>query len=268
MTVDHGLGGWLSERDVVRFLGLLGTPASAPSKAALARLARGVLERVPFQNVWMLARPREPPTLAQIREDMLAGRGGPCGHMNPFLAALLHELGYRVELFSGSMQQPDCHIAVVVTLAGERLWLDVGNAFPYFEPIGFGDDSVRRHPLLEHRLRRVGPNWCIEHRWPDQRWVCNYVLGKEPRSFRSFAPMIHAHYSQPGYGPFLRGLRVVRFSGMGMVALRDHTLRVIDGHHDLTREVPTPELPDVVLAHFPDVELPLGEALRALEVLS
>ncbi len=268
MRVDHGLGGWLSERDVARFLGFLGVPASSPSRAAHTELVRRVLERVPFQNVWMLARRREAPTLAQVREDMLAGRGGPCGHMNPFVAALLHELGYRVELFSGSMQEPDCHIAIVVTLDDERLWFDVGNAFPYLEPIALGDEAVRYHPLLDHRLRRVGPSWCVEHRRPDRGWVCNYVLGSEPRPFRSFAPMIHAHYTRPGYGPFLRGLRVVRFSGGGMVALRDHTLRVIDGHTDVTRELSTPELSDVLLEYFPDVELPLTDALRALEVIS
>lgn len=268
MTVDHGLGGWLSEHHVTRFLGLVGVPASRPSRSALAELVRRVLERVPFQNVCMLARPREAPTLTQIREDMLAGHGGPCGHMNPFMAALLHELGYRVELFAGSMQEPECHIAVVVTLDGERLWVDVGNAFPYLEPIELGDEGVRCHRLLDHRLRRVGPSWCVEHRWPDRDWVCNYVLGAEPRPFRSFASMIHAHYTRPGYGPFLRGLRVVRFPSMGMVALRNLTLRVIDGHTDVTRELSTPELFDVLLEHFPDVELPLTDALQALEVVS
>ncbi len=264
----HGLTGWLTERDVAAFHALLESPISAPSKPALTALIRRLLARVPFQNLCMLAGPRRAPTRAEIRDDMLSGRGGPCGHMNPFFAALLHELGYRVALVAGTMQQPDCHIAMLVTLGGERLWVDVGNAFPYLEPIALGDPQPRRHPLLDHRLCALdGARWRIEHRRPGSpTWTRNYEFSVAPRTIESFETMIESHYRQPSYGPFLRGLRAVRFpSADAAVVVRDRTVRVIDDRKDHTQTYEKPELCEALRAHFAGIDLPIEQAIAQLE---
>ncbi len=264
----HGLQGWLERADVEAFHEQLGLAIERPSKPALTRLLAQLLERLPFQNLCMLARPRRAPSLAEVRVDMLDGRGGPCGHMNPFLAALLHELGYGVTLVAGSMQAPDCHIALIVTLAGERLWVDAGNGFPYWEPIPLGDERPRLHPLLDHRLRRLeGDRWQVQHRRAgESEWFGNYDFDLTPRAFDSFTSMIAAHYSQPGYGPFLLGLRANRYPPGRAIVIRDRVLRVVDADHDESRTLDDAGLAAALREHFSGIELPLREALACVEM--
>jgi|GEM_PF-979242 len=266
MSATLGLEGWLDRADIEVFHGRLGLPIEAPSKAALTALIGRTLARLPFQNICMLAGPRRAPSLAEIRDDMLSGRGGPCGHMNPFLSALLHELGYAVTLVAGSMQAPDCHIALVVALAGERLWVDVGNGFPYLEPIALDDSSPRRHPLLDHRLRPLGGDRVqVEHRRRDDDvWVRNYDFTCAPRSFDSFAGMIESHYSEPDYGPFLRGLRANCHTADRSIVVRDRVLRIVDTKRDDNRTLDDAGLAAALREHFPGAELPLRAALARL----
>jgi N-hydroxyarylamine O-acetyltransferase len=268
MSSPHGLDGWLNRADVEAFHARLDLPIEAPSKAALTALLSRTLARLPFQNICMLARPRRAPTLAEIRDDMLSGRGGPCGHMNPFLAALLHELGYAVMLVAGSMQAPDCHIALIVEIEDEQLWADVGNGFPYLEPIPLDDPRPRCHPMLAHRLRPLGADrWQVEHRRRgEDAWVRNYDFDLSPRSFDSFASMIESHYSQPGYGPFLLGLRVNHHTHERSIMIRDRILRVADADRDDSRPLDDLGLATTLREHFPEVELPLQAALERLQM--
>lgn len=268
MSTTHGLDGWLSRADLQTFHSQIDLPIQQPCRAALTSLVGRMLDRLPFQNICMLARPRRAPTLSEIRADMLSGRGGPCGHMNPFLTALLHELGYEVHLVSGSMQEPDCHIALIVWIGDEWLWTDVGNGFPYLEPISLNDQSLRRHALLDYRLRQGHEDrWQVEHRRRGQtEWVCNYQFHRSPRSFDFFADMIEAHYSQPGYGPFLTGLRANRHTPQRSVLIRDRVLRIVDSEYDESRSLDDAGLAAAVREHFPGVDLPLQDALEQLQM--
>lgn len=268
MSATHGLSGWLDRSDLEAFHARLGLPIGPPSNAALAAIVGRMLARVPFQNVCMLARPRRAPTLAEIRDDMLSGRGGPCGHQNPFLAALLHELGYDVALVAGTMQAPNCHVALIVTLVGEPAWIDVGNGFPYLEPIALGDARPRRHPMLEHRLiARDDGRHQIEHRpRGHDAWLRNYDFDQTPRPFGDFADMIASHYSQPGYGPFLLGLRVNGHTPDRSIVLRDRVLRIVDAEHDESCTLDDAALAAALREHFPTADLPLREALEQLNM--
>ncbi|PRQ07549.1 phytanoyl-CoA dioxygenase family protein [Enhygromyxa salina] len=268
MTSVHGLDRWLDHADIEAFHARLGLPRETPSKRALTALVARTLERVPFQNICMLARPRRAPTLAEVRADMLEGLGGPCGHMNPFFAALLYELGYAVTLVAGSMQAPDCHIALIIALDGEQLWVDIGNGFPYLEPIPLGDPRRRHHPMLDHRLRPLGgARWQVQHRRRGQlEWSRNYDFDLTPRTFASFAGMIDAHYSRPGYGPFLSGLRVNRHLPDRSIVLRDRVLRVIAPDRDDVHSLDDIELALALRDHFPTAELPLNDALEHLQM--
>lgn len=268
MSAIHGLTGFLDAADVEAFHASLELQVASPSKAALAAIVGRMLQRVPFQNICMLARPRRAPTLAEIRDDMLSCRGGPCGHQNPFLAALLHELGYDVDLVSGAMQAPDCHIALIVNLAGEKLWVDVGNGFPYFEPIALDDARPHRHPMLEYRLvSREGGRYQVEHRpRGHEAWVRNYDFDTTPRSFDFFEDMIDSHYSRPGYGPFLLGLRVNRHLPDRSIVLRNRVMRLLDSEKDESFVLDDSQLSTALSEHFPKANLPLREALEKLSM--
>jgi arylamine N-acetyltransferase len=264
---DPELSGLLTVEHAHGFLRWLDLPAEAPSVDALGRLISRYLGRVPFQNVTMLARPRRAPTLDEIVDDALSGRGGPCGVMNPFMAALLHRLGYDVCLLSGSMQEPDCHIALEVRIEKQRWWLDVGNGHPYLELVRLGDEVPRTYAGLTWRVRRLETEcFAVEHLFPEAAdWKTSYTFTTAPRPFSFFAGMIEAHYTRPGFGPFLLGLRLIRYPQGHMDALRDRIR--LNGAGPVTRK----ELPDreAILEAAQQiaggVELPLERALHALE---
>lgn len=271
LDTDEELRGLLSDRQAADFLTSLGVVGAAPDLRTLQTLLRAYLGRIPFQNITMLARPRRAPTLEEIRADVLEGRGGPCGVMNPFFAALLHRLGFSVCLLRGSMQQPDCHIAVGVLLDGERYWLDVGNGHPYRDAIALGDETPRAHGGLVYRVRALddGARLAVEHHLtPTASWRCSYSFPWEPTSFRRFAAMIERHYTTVGYGPFLSGLRVIRCPGGVQHALRDRELLISDGARTVREPVPDlAALHGVLDRHFGDLRLPFAAALDALRAL-
>ena len=263
---DPDLAGWISRAEAEAFSERLGVRFERPDLATLRALLRGYLGRLPFQNVGMLARYGRSPTVAEILEDMRRGRGGPCNVMNPFLAALLARLGYDVRLLSGSMQQPDCHIALSVRVEGRWRWLDAGNGHPYLEPVAFDDEAPRSHAGLTFRLARRGPGaYAVEHQLPDaSAWKASYALTLAPRPLRFFAAMIEQHHTAPGFGPFLTGLRIIRCPGGSLTAIRDDVVMTGRDLIQKTRIGDRGALLAAVAEHFGDVDLPVGEALRAL----
>lgn len=266
---DAALCGLVSTAEAWRFAERLGACDGHPSLPGLRALLCAYVGRLPFQNVTMLAGPRRAPTLSEIREDMAAGRGGPCGVLNPFLAALLHRLGYEVRLISGSMQQPHCHIALCVRLAGQDHWLDAGNGHPYLDVIPLGDDGLRDHAGLCYRVvAQPGGAFAVRHRLDKEGpWKTSYVFTPEPRGFAFFTEMIHCHYAQPGFGPFLGGLRMIRFPDGQQHAIRDRILLTWrSGQPRVLRRTLEDEaaLLQAARTFFGDVALPAPEALRAL----
>jgi N-hydroxyarylamine O-acetyltransferase len=264
---DPELAGWLSPSEVEAFVARLGLQAARPDLPALRRLLRAYLSKIPFQNVGMLARSGRAPMRAEILDDMRRGRGGPCNVMNPFFAALLSGLGYEVSLLSGSMAAPDCHIALTVEAEGRSYWVDAGNGHPYLEPVAFGDGAPRAHAGLTYRLAPRGDaTFAVEHRFPGAtEWKTSYILERTPRPLGFFARMIEQHHTEPGFGPFLTGLRIVRFPGGALTAIRDAVLLTGRAGRSRTPIADRRALLDIVAAHFGDVDLPVDEAIRALE---
>jgi N-hydroxyarylamine O-acetyltransferase len=264
---DPDLSGWLSRAEAEAFVERLGMRFERADFATLGALLRAYLGKVPFQNVGMLARWGRAPTVAELLDDMRGGRGGPCNVMNPFLAALLSRLGYDVSLLSGTMQQPDCHIALLVRCEGRACWLDVGNGHPYLEPVALGDEAPRLHAGLTYRLtaRPEPDTYAVEHSVQGGPWRTSYTFLPVSRPLRFFARMIEQHHTEPGFGPFLSGLRIIRFPDGEMTAIRDDVF--LTGGEPLrkTRLESRGALLDVLREHFPDVDLPISEALRSLE---
>jgi len=95
----------LSEEDAVYFLQrVLGWTSDdahgfSPNINSLNRVIMSMLERVPFHNLTMLTRERRPPTMAEIKGDMMAGVGGPCSVVNSFFAVLLDKLGFGPQVY-------------------------------------------------------------------------------------------------------------------------------------------------------------------------
>tara|TARA_B110000444_G_C18576271_1_gene471838 strand:- start:95 stop:601 length:507 start_codon:yes stop_codon:yes gene_type:complete len=130
------------------------------------------------------------------------------------------------------MGEPDCHISLIVKIDNEDWWVDVGNGYPYFEPVKLGDESVHSNWFLSYRVVRKADRWEVQHH-SSSGWVVNHFFTDDGVEYSRFDRMHELHYTVPGWGPFLIGLRVNRFWNNGGAVLRDTKATSPDGEEIL-----------------------------------
>ena len=212
----------LNSSQVAKFMQKLGLSLGGePTLDRLTIIVQRFLEHVPFQNLTMLIGPRRRPTWKEICGEMLSGNGGLCTIRNPFLKVLLSQQGFEASFVSASMEKPDCHIGILVKLNDVDYWVDVGNGYPYVEPYPLGSQTVVSHPFFDYRVIEKGGVWRVEHRFDNDSWRVNQSFVKRAVPYRFFDEMHEHHYQEIGWGPFLTGLRVNRWTAEGGFILRD-----------------------------------------------
>ena len=169
-----------------RYLRLLELEREAPSREALARLARAHVLRIPFESVTSVLRRRAHPGEAVPSLDPAAlltaweerRSGALCFDATAMVSRLLHELGYRAVPVLASITWAG-HEAVLVELDEGRFLVDVGNGAPFFEPIPLDGEFFVRRAGLAYRFRpgESADEW-IQDRWIDAAWkpFCRYDL--------------------------------------------------------------------------------------------
>src|SRR6266403_161583 len=118
------------------------TGAIAPNAETLRLLQLAHLRAVPFENLSIHS--GEPVVLddrALFEKIVSRRRGGFCYELNGLFAALLRQLGFKVEMLSarvangeGSFSPDFAHMTLVVTLK-ERWLVDVGFGDSYRQPL-------------------------------------------------------------------------------------------------------------------------------------
>lgn len=120
-------------------------------------------------------------------------RGGFCYELNGLFAALLSQIGFRVELFgaevvqNGQVNRNDSHLTLIVRL--EEDWLaDVGFGDGFFEPLRL--DESRDQIQLGHsfRVAREGNAITTLQRMADGSEE-GYRFERVPRAFEAFREM-------------------------------------------------------------------------------
>jgi arylamine N-acetyltransferase len=119
------------------------------------------------------------------------------------------------------MEKPDCHIGILVRLNDVDYWVDVGNGYPYVEPYPLGSESVVSHPFFDYQVIEREGVWQVQHRFTDGLWRTNQTFENREVPYEFFDEMHEHHYKEIGWGPFLTGLRVNRWSAAGGFILRD-----------------------------------------------
>ncbi len=150
--------------DLEAYAARLGLAKLAPGGATLANLGRlqeAHLAANPFENLEpRLGRP-VPLGLAELEAKLVRRRrGGYCFEQNSLFAAVLRVLGFTVELHEarvhpsgGEAVLPRTHMALAVTVAGDRLLVDVGfGGSGPLVPIPFAGNEVEE-PGGRYRLR-------------------------------------------------------------------------------------------------------------------
>jgi|MDSW01.1.fsa_nt_gb N-hydroxyarylamine O-acetyltransferase len=226
-----------TDEEVESFLHRIEVNCSQPSPSFLEAIVSGIIEHIPFQNFSMLTDDWVRPSPHKIKLDMLSGHGGLCTVRNPFLHELLDRLGFSVRFVSSTIMEPDCHISLLVNIDNKDWWVDVGNGFPYLKPIMLGDESEVTHPFIHYRIVNVEDRWHVQHRKPEEDWKTNHHFSDIGVPYSVFDKMHHLHYSTPGWGPFLTGLRVNRWWPEGGVILKDE--RASSPHGEIILKTPS-----------------------------
>ncbi|MCB9540791.1 MAG: arylamine N-acetyltransferase, partial [Myxococcales bacterium] len=208
------------------YLARLGSPEVRHDAGGLATLQSAHLRAVPFHNLGLLANDGRPYTLQALEavvDEAIAGIGGNCDRTTPPFATLLQSVGFDAHLVAATVRAPGDHFVCVVHIGGRRYLCDVGNGHPYLRPWDL--DGPRQaqsfngwHFEFDPRAAG-GPT--LMRRLDDGDLRTVYVVDPAPRAYGDFAPMVNAHYSQAGFGPFLDGLRAVSIGADAVLTLRD-----------------------------------------------
>jgi arylamine N-acetyltransferase len=230
-------------------------------------IIRRVMEIVPFTNIMMLVRPRRSPSMNEIIEDMISLRGGPCGHYNPFMNEILRHIGFESSLVPGWMNGKLSHMAIIVSIGDDEWWVDFGNGHPYLTPINITTRIPQFHAGLHYRIRKdESDGYIVEHRPSSSiEFEENYSFTIERVPFSHFDKMVEDHYTTPDFGPFLNGLRFIRFPKSELLALRNNNLlRTNDGELEKTMLTEPNQIVDAVIKHFPQASYPVSDGLKTL----
>jgi len=223
-----------TDQEVLSFLNRIEVTRSSPNREFLGRIVSGIIEHIPFQNVTMLTNEWKRPSNEMIKNDMINGLGGLCTIRNPFLHEFLRYLGFDVEFVSSTILEPDCHISLIVRIDNEEWWVDVGNGFPYLEPIKLGDSSVKHNWFMSYKLTFENNRYYVWHKLIGRDWQMNHHFSASCVEFSVFDRMHELHYSVPGWGPFLTGLRINRFWENGAAIVRNDTVFSSAGQYKIS----------------------------------
>lgn len=208
------------------YLARLGTPDVRHDAAGLARLQAAHLMAVPFHNLLLLANDGRPwglQALHEVVDEAIAGIGGNCDRTTPPFTALLQAVGFDARLAAATVREPGDHFVAVVHADGGRFLCDVGNGHPYLRPWDL-DGPVQEQSFQGWRFRfdPIAPGGpTLLRALPDGALKTVYVVDPAPRAYDDFAPMVSAHYTQAGFGPFLSALRAVAIQPDAVLTLRD-----------------------------------------------
>lgn len=139
------------ERDA--YLARLGLEAEPPSVAALFRIHRAHVERVPYETLWIHLGERwgvgVGESVARIASQR---RGGYCFHLNGALGELLRALGYDVRTHVGGVHGPggatDAEMANHLVLTVWGMPTDANPDGTWYVDAGLGDALHEPLPLL------------------------------------------------------------------------------------------------------------------------
>lgn len=198
MTPDL-LQGYLARLDLL-------AASLPPTLGTLALLQRRHMERVPFENLDVMA--REPIAVGAemaLHKVVRRGRGGFCFELNEAFRALLVHLGFAVTRVEGRVRvqgtdgfgAPFDHLALVVALPEGEFLADVGFGDgprgPVRWPAGeWEEDAVgafRLVPMTEGLVELAG------RRPGEAEFRPLYRMTREPQAIEAFAGMCAFHQS-------------------------------------------------------------------------
>jgi N-hydroxyarylamine O-acetyltransferase len=205
------------------------TRPARPDLAALRHLQERQVMTVPFENLdYHLGVPihMDERVLDKIVHQR---RGGGCYETNPALSYLLTALGFDVEILPGQVFRdrlgaPLCHLALRVTVAGERWLVDTGFGRNARLPLRFDSRDPQSDPHGEYQISDVNGGG-IEVALNGRPL---YRLDDRPCRIDDFKPTLWWWRTCPD-SPFLQDLFCSLPTVDGRVTLKGDQLTVVTG---------------------------------------
>ena len=249
----------------------------------LNEITKAFQATIPFQGISLLSVPakeRSLPSMEQIKEDVLAGRGGLCYTLNTFMKLFLETLGYTASHIAAKVMNPNDHIMTRVDIEGKLFLIDVGCGYPAFEaiPVSFKEESaVYKHSFIVYKFIKSKETSDVIRLHHSSRpreeefnmrpvidgWWQFYHVDLTPRSLDFFVESMTRVYTTAGVSPFHDSLRLVAYPDQKMFGFKDkaHLVENDCGALDSTL-LTSDEVIQSVTTHFPV----LNEALKAAVV--
>jgi N-hydroxyarylamine O-acetyltransferase len=225
------------DRDTLgRYLDRLGFDhVPAPTNDKLRLLHRSHLERVPFENLDLHAGRRIELDVDRFVSKIVDGhRGGFCYELNGAFAALLHTLGFDVDLLEAHVHDDRGQVRPF-----DHLCLRVGGSEQYLADVGFGDNFDLPIPFVTG-TEYADPNGVFRLGTSDCGSVdlmrggdAQYRINTTARDLAEFAPGCEFHQSPESH--FTKNTVCSRRTPNGRVTLRG--LSVIRTHDGSRTEV-------------------------------
>ena len=218
----------LTKKQVTHFLAKIKVKKLSISIDFLNQIIIGIFTYIPFQNLTLIET-KTRPTNQVLIQHMLLGLGGLCNVRNGFLYVLLRTLGFHVSFLAATIDKPDCHVILLVTLGEKQYLVDTGNGYPYLEAMELGGEQIYTHSYIKHRIIHSQEHLCLQH-YSSQTWKSIFSFSLSPVYFSSFDNMLDRQYSTLGHGPFLTGIRLNKWGKSGGIIIRDQLcLKVTSG---------------------------------------
>jgi N-hydroxyarylamine O-acetyltransferase len=214
--------------------------ATRPLAAGLAGL-RHLQERqimtVPFENLdYHLGEPIHMDERV-LEKIVHRRRGGGCYETNPALSFLLTALGYDVAILPGQVFReklgaPMCHLALRVTVDGQRWLVDTGFGRNSLLPLRFDDRMPQQDPHGEYQIFDV-PDGGIELRLNGRPL---YRLDDRPCRLEDFRPTLWWWRTCPD-SPFMQDLFCSLPTEDGRVTLKGDQLTIVRDGEKVVEEL-------------------------------
>lgn len=223
------------------YLRRLGLEAEPPSVAALFRIHRAQLERIPYETTWIHLGENWGINVDDSLERIATrGRGGYCFHLNGSLGQVLTQLGYDVSLHVGGVHRGEPEAALmtnhlVLLVSGlvtdenpNGVWyVDAGLGDALYEPLPLVAGTYQQGPLtfvLSETPGAVG-DWHFAH---DPRGSFPGMAFQSRKATLAEFEARHQHLSTSLESGFVRTVTVQRRERHRVIVLRALTFSIRD----------------------------------------
>ncbi|MDQ0208189.1 arylamine N-acetyltransferase [Alkalicoccobacillus murimartini] len=265
----------MQKLEVKQYLDILELQEEPPSFAYLSKLVQAHVYRFPFENIGKLLNNhnqsfgrRAIPTLSEFVSQFNDYQfGGTCYVLNTVLKQLLKELGFTCY----NIHLGDEHLALIVHLNGETLFVDCGVAAPIFEPVRIEKEDTH---IFTYHAETI-----IIKRLDDTTFeFARYIKGNLTEDCWSFTPykptskafinkmLLQSHKLTATY---MSELRCQLWKPDKNMRIRNNQLRVYypDGTTEKHEFKTVDEIEHCIHNEFGFTKLPVKQAVRILNEL-